>query len=153
MSSLRETMPESGNPLAMPFAMTMMSGRTSGQCSMALRTYTSGGNESGHDLQSRTDAEQVQRRAPDAQVLASATKASLDFVDDEKDAVLVANAAQALKVALRRGDVATLAKDRLDDERSRVTRCSLLLEEELELVANKAGGTGSGFERRGYALK
>jgi len=57
--------------------------------------------------------------------------------------VLVADAAQALEVALGRRDVAALAEDGLDDERCRVARRRLLLEEELELRAGEEGGAES----------
>jgi len=78
-----------------------------------------------------------------AQVLARAAEPSLDLVDDQEDAVLVADAAQALEVALGRRDVAALAEDGLDDERCRVARRRLLLEEELELRAGEEGGAES----------
>lgn len=82
-------------------------------------------------------------RSVHAQVLARAAEPSLDLVDDQEDAVLVADAAQALEVALGRRDVAALAEDGLDDERGRVARRRLLLEEELELRAGEEGGAES----------
>lgn len=68
-----------------------------------------------------------------AQVLAGTAETGLDFVDDEQQAVLVANAAQALEVALRRRDVAALAEYGLDEDRRSVPRCGLLLQQKLKL--------------------
>ena len=57
--------------------------------------------------------------------------------------MLVADAAQALEVARWRGNVAAFTEDGLDDERCRVARRRLLLEEELELRAGEEGGAES----------
>jgi hypothetical protein len=47
---------------------------------------------------------------------AGAAHARLDLVGDEEDAVLVADLAQSLHEGLRRGEVAALSLDRLDDD-------------------------------------
>lgn len=68
-----------------------------------------------------------------SQVLSSPSEAGLDLVNDEQDAVVVANLPQALEVTLGRGDVTSLAENGLDDEGGGVAGSGLLLEEELEL--------------------
>lgn len=70
---------------------------------------------------------------PHLQGLSGPTEASLDLVGNEEHVVLVADPAEALEVALRGGDVTTLTEDRLNQDRSGVSWCRLLLEEELEL--------------------
>ena len=47
---------------------------------------------------------------------AGAAHAGLDLIGDQKDAVLVAEVAQALQEGGRGGEVATFALDRLDDD-------------------------------------
>ena len=48
--------------------------------------------------------------------LAGASHAGLNFVNDQKDAVFVADAAQALQKFFRRGDVAAFALHDFDDD-------------------------------------
>lgn len=70
----------------------------------------------------------------DSQVLSGPSESSLDFVDDEKDAIVIADLAKALEEALGSGDVTSLAENGLDDEGGGVTGSSLLLEKKLELL-------------------
>jgi hypothetical protein len=110
--------------LAIPLAITMTSGTTVGQCSMALqvKSMVSGGSRS------------KRRRGKDAQVLSGATETGLNLVDDEKDAVVVTDLAETFEVALGGRNVTSLTENRLDDESGGVARGGLLLEEELETV-------------------
>lgn len=68
----------------------------------------------------------------DSQVLSSSSETGLNLVDDEQDAVLVADLPQSLEVALGSGDVSSLSENGLENERSGVASSGLLLEEELE---------------------
>lgn len=69
----------------------------------------------------------------DGKVLSRTSEPSLHLVDDEEEAIAVANLAHALEVARKSGNVASLTENGLDDDAGRVARGSLLLEEELEL--------------------
>ena len=63
--------------------------------------------------------------------LAGATRAGLDLVGDEQDAVAIADFAQALEEAVLRDDVAAFALDRLDDDRGDLVGRSELVEQDL----------------------
>ena len=56
----------------------------------------------------------------------------MNFVDNEEDAVLVANLPQSLEVTLGSGNVSSFSENGFENESSGVTRSGLLLEEELE---------------------
>jgi hypothetical protein len=58
----------------------------------------------------------------------------LDFVDNEEDAVLVANLPQSLEVSLRSRDVSSFSENGFENESSGITRSGFLLEEKLEAV-------------------
>ena len=63
--------------------------------------------------------------------LAGPTRARLDLVGDEQDAVLVADPPQALEEAVLGDDVAALALDRLDDDRRDLVRRREPVEQDL----------------------
>jgi hypothetical protein len=67
-------------------------------------------------------------------VLARPTETRLDFIENEKQTVRVANVSQACQERRGRGDVASLADDRFDDDGGRVLGRRLLRENEFELV-------------------
>ena len=75
---------------------------------------------------------------------AGAPDAGLHLVDDEQDAVRVAQRAQVGQPAGRRHDVAALALDRLDEDRRHVGRVGELLEQHLLDVV----GAGQAAARR-----
>lgn len=67
------------------------------------------------------------------QVLSGPSETSLDLINDEKDAIVIADLAKTLEVSLGSGDVSSLAENGLDDESGGVAGGGLLLEEEVEL--------------------
>ena len=69
-----------------------------------------------------------------ANILPGARKPGLDLVDDEHDAVLVAELAQRLQKLRRRDVEAALAHHRLDDDRGDARRLDVVLEDVLERV-------------------
>ena len=77
---------------------------------------------------------------------AGAADAGLHLVDDEQDAVAVAQLAQVGQPARRRHDVAAFALDRLDEDRRHVGWVGELLEQDLLDVV------GAG-QRRGGAVR
>ena len=71
----------------------------------------SGGNSLGHGHDVRHDVEMLE--TPHR---AGATDAGLDLVQDQHDAVFVADAAHFLQPALRRHEIPALARNRLDQD-------------------------------------
>src|SRR5207253_9160822 len=70
------------------------------------------GEALGHGHYVGCDAEALRRER-----LARATEAANDFVEHEEDAVLIADVAHALQVALGRHEAARRSRDRLDEAR------------------------------------
>ena len=70
-----------------------------------------------------------------ANILPGAPEAGLDLVDDQQDAVLVADLAQSAQELEGRDVEAALALDRLDDDRGDARRLDVRLEQELEREA------------------
>lgn len=65
----------------------------------------------------------------DREELASPTESTLDFVDDQKYTVLVADFSQALQVSGGRWNVTTFSEDGLDEDGGGVSGSGLLLQE------------------------
>jgi hypothetical protein len=68
------------------------------------------------------------------EVLARAPKARLYFINDKQYPMLITDFAQSLQISSRCRYVPTLAKNGLDNDRSRIVGRALLLEDKLELV-------------------
>ena len=83
-----------------------------------------------------------------AAVLAHAAKAGDDFIEDQQDAVLIANLAQALQIALGRHDHARRASHRLDDHGGDVGGV-VQLDELEQLIGQRHAARGGHAAREG----